>query len=275
MSGYTPLFDSVFHGSLCGRWPDIGIWALMLAMQDKNGEIDAHPSYIATVTGCPVEQVEAAITRFCAPDPASRTPDHDGRRLEPIPNRGFGWIVLNHRKYREKARLLSREVSRVESGANRERMAARRAQTPADPRRPTGTTADPPSDSDADADSNKEKKKILRPLGAASGGFEIEEIRKIYPKRSGSQPWGKAKRSLEARMREGTDLATLLAGTARYAAYMASTDKLGTQYVMQAATFFGPDRHYAEPWAAPPSKQQTKQDANVAASVAWLNGSSR
>jgi hypothetical protein len=148
--GYTPIFDSVFQGSLCGKWPDIGIWALMLAMQDKNGEIDAHPTYISTVTGCPVGEVEACIARFCQPDPSSRTPDEDGRRLIPIAGRGFGWTVVNHRKYRERARLQSRDASRTESGENRSRMAQRYALTPADPRTPPQTRADPPSDADAD-----------------------------------------------------------------------------------------------------------------------------
>jgi hypothetical protein len=150
VAGYTPIFDSVFQGSLCGKWPDIGIWALMLAMQDKNGEIDAHPSYIALVTGCPVDQVESAITRFCEPDPSSRTPDEDGRRLIPIPGRGFGWTVVNHRKYREKARKSSFDAQRSADGRNAERMKTR-----ADPRAPALTRADPPSDSDTNTDKKK------------------------------------------------------------------------------------------------------------------------
>jgi hypothetical protein len=152
VAGYTPIFDSVFQGSLCGKWPDIGIWALMLAMQDKNGEIDAHPSYIAMVTGCPVEQVEQCIRRFCEPDPSSRTPDEDGRRLIPIPGRGFGWTVVNHRKYREKARKSSFDAARVADGRNAERMKTR-----ADPRSPAQTRRDPPSDSDANTNTNSKK----------------------------------------------------------------------------------------------------------------------
>jgi hypothetical protein len=148
--GYTPIFDSVFQGSLCGKWPDIGIWALMLAMQDKNGEIDAHPTYISTVTGCPVGEVEACIERFCQPDPSSRTPDEDGRRLIPIPGRGFGWTVVNHRKYREKARKASFDAARSADGRNAERMRTR-----ADPRAPAQTPADPPSDADANTDKER------------------------------------------------------------------------------------------------------------------------
>jgi hypothetical protein len=143
LSGYTPVFKSVFQGSLCGKWPDCGIWLAMLALQDSRGEIDAHPSYIATVTGCPIDDVVACIERFCEPDPSSRTPDEDGRRLVPIEGRGFGWKVVNHRKYREKARKATFDAARTEDGRNAERMAER---TRADPRRPAQTRADPPSD---------------------------------------------------------------------------------------------------------------------------------
>lgn len=43
----------------------------------------------------------------------------------------------------------------------------------------------------------------------------------------------------------------MLAGVNRYAGYVRATGSAGTQYVKQAATFFGPDRHFEEPWQAP------------------------
>ncbi|MCH7825028.1 MAG: conserved phage C-terminal domain-containing protein [Acidobacteria bacterium] len=41
--------------------------------------------------------MEAAIERFSSPDPHSRTPDNDGRRIEAIDG---GWVVLNYARYR-------------------------------------------------------------------------------------------------------------------------------------------------------------------------------
>jgi hypothetical protein len=71
------------------------------------------------------------------PDPGSRTKDHDGRRLELIdPDaRDWGWRVINHAKYREKARLKAKAQREVESGHNAARMADRRGppETAADP----------------------------------------------------------------------------------------------------------------------------------------------
>lgn len=40
----------------------------------------------------------------------------------------------------------------------------------------------------------------------------------------------------------------MLSGVKRYAAYVRATGSTGTQYVKQAATFFGPDRHFEEAW---------------------------
>lgn len=43
----------------------------------------------------------------------------------------------------------------------------------------------------------------------------------------------------------------MLAGVKRYAAFVAATGKLGSEYVKQASTFFGPDRHFDETWQTP------------------------
>jgi hypothetical protein len=151
VSGYTPVFDSVFQGSLCGKYPDLPVWLVLLALQQRGGVIDAHPAYISKISGIPQADIEAAIGRFCEPDEESRTPDNDGRRLTPIEGAGFGWIVVNHRKYSEKARKMASDAQRAADGRNAERMAERKD---ADPRRPAQTHADPPSDSNTNTDKN-------------------------------------------------------------------------------------------------------------------------
>lgn len=125
--GYTPLFDSLTSGTLCGRWPDIGLWPIVLSLSDKHGVVDVTPTYIASITGLPVEDVVACMQRFCEPDPYSRSQEHEGARLVLLdPGRPWGWKIVNHGKYREKARLAQREVERVRSGENRDRMKKKR-----------------------------------------------------------------------------------------------------------------------------------------------------
>ena len=46
----------------------------------------------------------------------------------------------------------------------------------------------------------------------------------------------------------------MIDGASRYTAYCADTGKTGTEYVMQAATFLGPDRHFLNEWDLPASK---------------------
>jgi hypothetical protein len=151
--GYTPLFSTLTTGTLCGRWPDIGLWPIVLSLCDKNGHVDVTPMYLAGVTGLPVDEVIACMKRFCAPDPYSRSGDADGARLVLLDeHRDWGWLVVNHRKYREKARKSTFDAARIEDGRNKDRMKTR-----AHPRSPAQTHRDPPSDSDANSNTNLRK----------------------------------------------------------------------------------------------------------------------
>lgn len=120
--GWTPAFASLATGSLCGRYPDILLWAFILTQLDKNGTLDVTHAYLALVTGLPVPEVVACMKRFCEPDPFSRTPAEQGARLVLLDqHRDWGWRAVNHAKYREKARLQARDAVRTESGRDAER----------------------------------------------------------------------------------------------------------------------------------------------------------
>ncbi|MCW2485744.1 replication protein [Candidatus Symbiopectobacterium sp. NZEC127] len=82
---------------------------------------------------------------------------------------------------------------------------------------------------------------------------EFETAWQAYPKRAGGNPKHSAWKHWNARLREGITPEAMLEGVKRYAAFVTATGKLGTEYVKQAATFFGPDRHFEEPWQAPPA----------------------
>lgn len=82
---------------------------------------------------------------------------------------------------------------------------------------------------------------------------EFETAWQAYPKRAGGNPKPSAFKAWKARLREGVTPENLLEGVKRYAAYVRATGSTGTQFVKQAATFFGPDRHFEESWLAPPA----------------------
>lgn len=80
---------------------------------------------------------------------------------------------------------------------------------------------------------------------------EFEQAWQAYPKRAGGNSKAAAWKAWKARIKDGVTTVEMLAGVNRYAAYVRATGSAGTQYVKQAATFFGPDRHFEESWQAP------------------------
>jgi len=76
-----------------------------------------------------------------------------------------------------------------------------------------------------------------------------------YPERAGGNSKHDGRKAFLARLKAGASPDDLLGGLRRYAAYCEAMGMVGTQYVKQAATFFGPGEHYMADFAIPPSKQ--------------------
>ncbi len=95
--------------------------------------------------------------------------------------------------------------------------------------------------------------KADEPLPTAKQGYlpDFETAWQAYPKRAGGNPKASAFKAWKARLKEGVKPDDMLEGVKRYAAYVRATGNAGTQYVKQAVTFFGPDRHFEESWLAP------------------------
>ncbi|WP_175803707.1 hypothetical protein [Burkholderia ambifaria] len=82
---------------------------------------------------------------------------------------------------------------------------------------------------------------------------KFDEAWRQYPKREGSNSKQAAQRAWNARIREGIDPGVMVAAVVAYAAAMKAAGNIGTQYVKQASTFFGRDRHFEE-YAKPGAK---------------------
>ena len=82
---------------------------------------------------------------------------------------------------------------------------------------------------------------------------EFEMAWQVYPKRAGGNSKTGAFKAWNARLKDGVKPETMLEGVKRYAAYTKATGSTGTQYIKQAVTFFGPDRHFEESWQSPTS----------------------
>jgi hypothetical protein len=100
MSGYTRLFSSILASSIWNESDDVRIiWITLLAMSDRNGHVDASVGGIAHQARKTRETTEKALTVLEAPDPDSKNPANEGRRIKRLPNGGL--MVLNYQSYRD------------------------------------------------------------------------------------------------------------------------------------------------------------------------------
>ncbi|MFX1716720.1 DUF1376 domain-containing protein [Paraburkholderia sp. A1RO-5L] len=86
----------------------------------------------------------------------------------------------------------------------------------------------------------------------------FEQAWAAYPKRAGGNSRADALKAWKARVTAGVLPADMLAGVKRYAAYCEAKGNIGTEYVKQAATFFGPSKHFDEAWDIPAQQQRTQ-----------------
>lgn len=84
----------------------------------------------------------------------------------------------------------------------------------------------------------------------------FEQIWEAYPKRAGGNSKRKAHRAYELALRRGCSAIEIYEGVLRYAQYCEATNKIQTEFVMMAATFFGPDHHFEEDWDLPVSNEK-------------------
>jgi hypothetical protein len=99
---------------------------------------------------------------------------------------------------------------------------------------------------------------------------EFGELKKIFPKRAGDQPWPAALQACNARLRENHTWDEILAGARRYAAFCEATGKVRTEIVMQAKRFVGPSKPFLNDWSLPATKAEVRQDRSISASEQWL-----
>lgn len=94
---------------------------------------------------------------------------------------------------------------------------------------------------------------------------EFERIWQGRPRREGTDSKRKASQACNARRKEGYTWEQMSDGLLRYKAFVEAKGKLGTEFVMMASTFFGPDRHFLEPWTftppPPPSGSAAAKEA--------------
>lgn len=213
--------------------------------------------YMAHETGLTIEEASKALRRlieegFCEYDEASETvfvikmAEHQvGETVKPADKR-HAWLKKELEKMPKafKTRFLAIygvAFNLVDPSQN--------ASPSEDPSKPLRSQE---QDQDQEQDQNKIPT-AAKPPRAKKAAREADPewlaaFKREYPDRLGDQEWRRAVRAAMARIEEGHSPSEFIAGATRYREHCKAIDKIGTQYVKQAASFLGPDKHFLQPW---------------------------
>ncbi len=98
---YGKIFATIFDGSLYGRFEATATLMVLITLANRHGEVDMTIEALSARTGFPIAILQAGIEELSKPDPRSRTPGEDGKRIVPIaPHRDWGWRLVNYETYR-------------------------------------------------------------------------------------------------------------------------------------------------------------------------------
>lgn len=205
MSGFVKLFQTMGMSSVWAEdYETRLVWITLLFSADKNGIIEASPIGIAHVARVPLDKCLLALDKFTSPDPYSKDPEHEGRRLE---RTSQGYRLLNYTKYRDKGR-----------GEDRlEYFKERREKTKPTVSEDTNRTVSHTPHNFAlkapiaEAEAEEKKEKDIKPKLR----FDLEAIYSSYPRKTGK---AEGMDKLKKLIRTQTAYDRVLAGVQKFAA---------------------------------------------------------
>lgn len=173
---YVKLFASIYQGTLRGKSHSLLVFTNLLAHCDKTGDVDMHPRAIADEVGLTVDEVTAALAELEAPDPESRSPEENGRRIIRLDDhRAWGWRVVNYVKYRAiRDEADRREQNRMAQAAWRERNK---------PRKPASASVSQrkPESAQAEAEAEAKEREEVVERGVQRGEIAPARKRAVAP----------------------------------------------------------------------------------------------
>lgn len=98
--GYSKLFSDIVDSSIWDEDSDIcKVWITLLALSNADGFVRGSIGWLAGKSRVSPKVCAKAIAKFSSPDPQSRTPDNEGRRIEVLAD---GWLILNYLLFRDR-----------------------------------------------------------------------------------------------------------------------------------------------------------------------------
>ena len=99
MAGFNKLFPELITSSIWSESKETRlVWITLLASKNHNGYVAASLPGLARMANVSLDECQMAVQVLDSPDPHSRSKENEGRRIEAVPG---GWVVLNHKKYRD------------------------------------------------------------------------------------------------------------------------------------------------------------------------------
>lgn len=94
---FGKFFASTFEGSMYGAGADVfALWAYVIS-HTVNSRVEINPVAVAPKIGISVDRIEKALEFLQAPDPRSRSKEHEGRRM--VKEGEYAFYIPNHRTY--------------------------------------------------------------------------------------------------------------------------------------------------------------------------------
>jgi hypothetical protein len=176
-----------------------------------------------------------------------------------------GWLVVD--QIREGKQCVERRIfigPRFKQAANAFDKPEGYSENSENPIRKTART--PSENSEGSNTLSNTLRGVKKPIGSSDAeptdktDPDFESAWSAYPKRLGSNPKTKALSAWKARRKEGVPAAAMIQGAKQYAASCNALGKTHTEFVMQAARFFGPGREWETAWPmSAPVKPQGHQ----------------
>lgn len=124
---YGKIFDSMYDGTLVDDWRALITFQQMIILCDADGVVDMTPASISRRTGIPIDHIKTGLEILENPDPYSRTPAEDGRRIALLDeHRPWGWYIVNHAKYKT---LQDKDTVREQNRLRKQKQRARHAES--------------------------------------------------------------------------------------------------------------------------------------------------
>ena len=97
---FIKLFNQILDSSIADDRRLRHFFTDIMLCCDSAGFVMMTEAAISRRIGTTIDEVKWGLAELMKPDPRSKTPDHEGRRIEAVEGSGYGWRVINFETYK-------------------------------------------------------------------------------------------------------------------------------------------------------------------------------